>query len=212
MKFALPVKSVKAIVKKEIRKNEEIKELHIDSTAAPTLGNWSGTIVQLSPVATGVGYNNKIGVNIRMTSVKLCWQASTSAAATTFIEKNSNIRVIIFQYHPLAATPPVPNTILESVANVYTMVSPYSLNNKYDYTVLYDAIVPLRTSDAAANNYVYREVLVTGNKFLKRDMHYAGASATIQTNGIYMLVITEVPNAGNIPGFLYHSTFRFTDA
>lgn len=218
-----PLRSVKAIVKKEIKKNTEIKQINYNATGNT---NWvDGTMgvsnfFQLTAVDQGNGANQRVGQFIDIKSLHLSYQISVNGGAITINEHNPVVRVLVVQYHPLTASNPNLLTFLEHSGDSYVTMSPYSQNNQYDYTILYDKTEILSDGCQSAGvlntggpTRVYRNIWITGKKFMKRDVQYALTSTTQAKNNIYVFFLwNQNATGGQPPGFQFHARLRYTDA
>lgn len=211
-----PLRSVKSIVKREIRRNEETKYYTNLFATDYAWNNYAPAI--LTNVPQGSAGNNRVGDKLYIRSLHLTVEWATHASAATFGEKNPLVRLIIFQWHPLfdsAGSAMTLINVLEHSADAFVIASPYSIINQKNFTVLYDKTIKLGHTDDNPNNRQITNVWITGKKFMQREIHYYPASSSKMTNGIYMAFVSEVGQlSGSVfpPTVLYHCRLRFTDA
>lgn len=204
------IKSVKRLISKEIRKNEETK--WIDNIYAAADINWTAanTFYDLTEVNAGATSSTRIGDRIRFKSLHFQLMINRgvtgSAAVPTFV------RVIIFQWHPDDATPPTPTSIITAIAEMQCVINPYVVNNTgrgAAFSVFHDKVHKL---DAYGPHGICQDFLLTGHKFLQREIHYNTGVVTGMNNIYMMLLSNQATSSTTGPTFTGRVRLRYTDS
>lgn len=196
----IPQKALQTAVSKALRKTEEVKNIDVTSTGLAV--SYAGTQVALIAVAQGQANGQRVGDNVRVRSahITLTWAI---ADATNIV------RCIVYQWHPLSTgSAPVPGSILEHTSDALAAISPYVVNNDGDYSILYDKTIQLSAVSRPAATV---DFWITGNKFLKRDVHYSAGSSSVQKNGLFLLFVSDSSAAAH-PQVIFHARMRYTDS
>ncbi len=192
-------KQVYKIVKKTIKKSEEVKMIdgYFD-TAVPQAG--VATDITAS-VVQGNTNHQRVGMWISPKSIRLCgtFKAATSAVAV--------VRLVVFKWQIDSATvPPVTAGLFEDSALTHDVFSPYK-HDVRQFVILYDKIFVLNTTTGGdpRNIKLFNVILRKG---LKTKVGYADGANT-GTNHLYFLVTTDV--AANQPISSLKWTMQYTD-
>lgn len=186
-------KPVKTYVKRQVRASEETYNLTTQATiAAGAAGtNYSGSIVNLQPIAQGDNINDRMGdvITPLKLSLKLDWNQLVAVTRTA-------VRAIVFR-SKLQANNTVPTvaSVLASVGSGFSTVSGYnsaSESNKL-YDILYDKTLAMDTVGTGQRKHQRINLI---KKINGRKIHYTGTgSADYGKGALFLLVISDQDTA-----------------
>jgi hypothetical protein len=183
----------------------EIKTITLASPPTQATVSFSGTVVELAPIAQGTAINQRVGDAVRLESIdyRQVWYANqTQAIATTG-------RSILFLDTMNTGTAPVPSDVLDASA-VGTAAAPFANFNipnlhMHRFKILFDRTFSLGITGNDAFNGDLREHVK-----LRSRLDFSGsASSTGLRNRLYLLFISDV-NANDIL-FTAQVNTNFTD-
>lgn len=188
-----------------MRKNEEVK--YLDTVSAASNITWTaGTTLQVALFGAGQGSTAILrnGDHARIKSIKVKGYVNVGTAPNV-------VRLILYQWHPMSSgTQPLPADILETTLTTGTINAPdsmYNVNNQGHYTILWDKRLVL-TTDEPVKMF---EINITSHKFLKRDVHWTAGSSSLQSNGLFLMGLSD-DSISAFPTSVFVSRVRFTDA
>jgi Satellite tobacco necrosis virus coat protein. len=161
----------------------------VDVAAAAALTSNVGVIGHLNPIAQGDGTSSRTGGNVLMTDLDLFiyWYGTAVNGGAA--------RLIVFcDKQQVLSTAPSVTTVLENA----TPYSHHKFINLARFSVLYDRVETLNTSDKIAN------IQKLKIKLQRQAIFGGSSSADIQRNGLYYLVICDVATAYQINSRLYY--------
>lgn len=197
---AITARSASLLVNRALRKIEEVKWIEFSATEAV---DYAGTAHHdITAIAQGSTVNTRVGDRMRFKSAHITMTVIPGDAVNVF-------RCIVYQWHPLSTgAAPVPSSVLTHTSDAYAAISPYTVNNENDYSILYDKTWNLNAYDMAQKTI---NIWIKSGKFLKRDIHYQTGSSTVHKNGIYLLLISDSSAAAH-PQAIWHVRTRWADS
>lgn len=172
-------------------------EKHALFLNASTTPDTNGTVICLNTLSQGDGEANRTGDSILSKMIHVNMKISINAAAS-----NSTVRVILFWYRQPAGATATVTLPLQAASNQ----SCYNHDTAKLYSVIYDKQYNLSISGQQE-----RSLMIT-RKFYQVHTTYngnAGTSADIETNALWMLLISD--EATDTPTCLWRSEFMFID-
>jgi len=183
--------------------NEIRKLINIETKLLTTTGNssslmdTSGFVIELSNLAQGLDYTNRVGDSIKMQRIDIRYRISQASAATrTFC------RVIVFRDLDGYGVKPAVTDVLESASEL----SMPKYLNKDRFSILHDEFSCLSIAGAAAE---VADFSIPHEGHIK----YLGTTAASASNGkgsLYMLIISNESGA-NVPTFAHNDRILYTD-
>lgn len=184
----------------------EKKTFTLTSPPVQSATNFSGTVVELAPIAQGTSLTTRVGdaVDVESLDYRQVWYANTSQTAPT------TGRSILFMDTMNTGTAPVPSDVLDSVA-LGTAAAPFANQNvpnahMHRFKILFDRTASL----GYGGNDAHSGLVSTHIKVNKRLDFSGSASTTGLRNRLYLLYISDV-NANDIL-FTAQCNTNFTDA
>lgn len=157
-------KAVRKVVKKEISKTVETKYVNVNVVSSVTT---TPVISFLNTVAQGTTDQTRVGDVIKITSI---WMRFLLTVGDTI----QFVRLILFQWHP--GTTPVAGDILQDTSNPTN--SPYNVDAKPSYRILWDRTFPMSTTGDTA----VRVITYNFRKAIRKTTFFAGSSTSAQEN------------------------------
>lgn len=192
---AVTKSQVKQMIKSTLKDVQELKIFIVQTSASVDYG---GTIVDMSSIAQGDSDITRDGDRIQVVEWSFRWVAYVGDVTNLF-------RVILFQYVPDSALgTPLVSYVIQTTGSTNSPISYRSIDYVKNVKILYDRTVSLDTYHPAVQS-----TPVTIKKFYDKQMQFTGA--TSRTNGLFMLVISDLAAATH-PSISYYSTIRFTDS
>lgn len=146
----------------------------------------SGAVTHLNAIATGDGDGSRTGNSIFQKWLSLKLQAVPNATAT----QNVLRCMIVIDRQQVGDTAPGVSDILDTANATYDWLAFLNKNQRGRFTVLYDKVMHLDTTDRGIVPFKI-------NIPLKLHSRYNGTNATdIQKNGLYFLAISDQPTNG----------------
>ncbi len=182
-------RSALKIAKKALsRSSGEFKVIDVSSVGF-AIPDGGGTVFQLTNVAQGdtIITRNANKTVVKMIEMKLMLKINASASS-------SQIRVILLKDKQTNGAVFAATEVLESVANILGLLSPYEVNNKQRFHIISDKVYVLNRPGVGA--VVDPARYVTLKRKLNMVMHYDGTNADItgpQTNSLALLLISNEP-------------------
>ena len=162
---------------------------------------FSGTVFSITSALTrGDLALNQFQGNIikpRMLRVRGSWGTN---------QTYSTVRTLVFQWKD--ATYPTASGILQFTSQVYSPYSPLLWENRRKIRVLYDMTHSLKPRVASGYDY---ESFDSGALINLADIQFAAGSASVQMNGLFVLVISD-DGAASYPFINYCVELVYTDA
>lgn len=202
-------KTVQIAVARQLRANNDL--MVADQNGGYANCTDAGSIVSAfnSLIRGDNGINNFSGNQLIPTSFRMKFSLQIPTLAAAF---NSVIRVMVVQWWD--ASVPTATGLLQSVGTTNSTLSPPSITNKDQMTVLHDRLYdinPPSGNGTATGPVIQSHSIYVPGKRLKRTKFNATSTA-IQDGGIYMLFISQTAAAGaNFPQFSYFSRVTYTD-
>lgn len=204
-------RAVKAIVKRAIRADQEIKHFNVipDQSYAPlavtnTMSGPGAVLTCLTNVTQGVGDSDRIGDTL--TPIRLNFRYTLNYGDTY-----NNVRVILFRWKPAAAISgafPNGNQILNvagmTVAENFPL-APYNRDLVDQYTILYDRTHTLNSVNSI--NAISKKVSL---KLSKKEIRFTAATSD-HSRGIWLFAISDSAGVPN-PGLIFTSELLYTDS
>lgn len=190
------------VVDTVVRRTTELKKLNTFFAHTWTAGNVSN-ITAVSQVPTGNTSVTKVGDQLMAKSLSYRYALQNQDTSVTASGINS-IRIIVFQWYPLATTVPLVTDVLET----NDALSDYRLSNRQLYKILLDItkpVVPL--ADSASHLGTVRV------KIPKRTSKLNFTTGTVQsTNSLYVLTLSVENGSGVHTDLLNNVTLYFYDS
>jgi len=189
-KVSAPVKSY---VKRAVLNQNETCNITTQATIAvgAAATNYTGSIVNLQPVAQGLNVNDRVENVITPVklSLKLDWDQLVAVTRTA-------VRTIVFRSKQQPNnTVPTTASVLASVGSGFATVSGYttaSVSNKL-YDILYDKTIVMDTVGDGQRKHQRISLI---KKINGRKIHYNGAGIADYGKGcLFMLIISDQPTA-----------------
>lgn len=181
--------TVKRYVKKQLSKIVEYKHLLANVSMNPPN---NGTVIGVINIPQGVSDQERIGDKITVKSIRLKYSLAIGDAT-------NYVRFIIFQWKQntvYTSAPTVPSILASVTPTIY---SQYNWDNRSNFQILYDRTHTLLSN--RPNVFVTRRINI---KYLAKQLQFVGGSATVGSNMIYCLAISDssaVPNPGILASF-----------
>lgn len=192
-------------MKKEERKNTELKFVDVVNATSPT---WSGTLItgDISAVGQGVGSSNRIGDVIRPRGLYFNCELVGNSSANSYNE----FRYVIFQWKiDSAYRTPTPGDILQLVGSDQTPHSPYNFLQRDNFRVIKDKHMII---DATVDNT--DKSTIAWKKYIKLDkikpIKYDASGGPTGINKIYIMLFSD--GLANVPTLKYYCRMTYTDA
>lgn len=183
---------------------KETQELHVDDvTQVSTEVLNSAQLTQLHEIDAGDGGGQRQGNEINLFDLEFKYIINPNTAAS---DPNDMVRVIIFRYLQPRGVTPVASTILENTG--YPMLSPYSKHYKNEFVVHYDRVHKAQSMVGGQSN-VYRKYIRLPKKCIQRYDSLTGPSTNVETNGLWLMLISNESNATEGPQVSFYSRLRF---
>jgi len=188
--------------------NVEEKKFEVDGTGTVTT---TPTVINLSNIAQGTDYNNRVGDSILTQDLEVRVVLSGNA-----IVNGHYGRVLIVRDKESQGTDPLLSDVLASISNY--MVAPANPLYRQRYNVLYDEVfsinnpVGLATAGTSTNYLPTRLVLPPYKRKQNQHIRYdstAGADASNLEGQLFLMLWSD--QASNGPTFAYASQLTFTD-
>jgi len=177
------------------------KEFAQSATTTPTQ-------LAISAVPQGSTDSTRDGDQINLQSLWLKFETYLQGTGGTN-DFTDQVRLVVYRYHPMSsATHPVPADVLQdlSVAQSATM-TPYTWDNRKDYTVLIDETWNLSGNGPSDFGKTFHLKWKTPGI----PAHFSAGSTTLQTNGIFALIMSDSLVATH-PQFNLWSRVVYSDA
>ncbi len=179
--------------------NVEIKNHDVQQTAIAIIN--SGSIIQLSNIASGDTTNTRDGAQVKMVGYDLNFQINQNVSATAM----TFVRVMLVQDKQTNQAIYAIGDLLEDTSDDDIITSPRNLDNKNRFTVLYDRIFVLSkngTNGAVVRKYVKKDVL------LRYDDSTPSIADLTQNSLSLVQISSEVTN---VPSITFFGRLRFID-
>jgi hypothetical protein len=177
------------------------KEYAQSATTTPTQ-------LAISAVPQGDTDSTRDGDQINLKSLWVKFETYLQGAGGTN-DFTDQIRLMIYRYHPMSSgSVPVPATVLQdlSVAQSATM-TPTTWDNRKDFTVVLDKTFNLSGNGPSDLGYTA--------KFVWKEpgipAHFSAGSTTLQTNGLFALIMSDSLVATH-PQFNLYTRVEYTDS
>ncbi len=190
--------------------NVEEKVWDVDGSGGTTITS-TPTVVNLSNIAQGTDYFNRIGDSILVQSMEFRAEVEGNAAAA-----NHSLRVLLVADRYQDGVDPSLGDVLQ--AGTSPLVQPYNVFTRQRFSILYDQlieinnVVGLATSGTSSSYYGLRmdipDMARKWNKHIKFDAS-AGADASNRENALFLMAVSS--NASNGPALKYTFRLTFTD-
>lgn len=212
-------KEVKKIIDEKLNEETEFKR-HYNSAANVGVSVAGGHyLTQLTEIPQGVRDYERIGEEVYLRGLDIRYMCKLIPDNTS--QPYVNMRVIIFQYKDKDSNP-IPGQMLNAqAANAgggYGTFSFPDSNFTDDYVILYDKTHTLEQGTPDATNFgqtgktvVFKERSVN-IKWAKRKIQYQVGSSTLNTNGIWLLVVSDQSASSTNPRFFFTSRTMYTDS
>lgn len=185
-------RSVKAMVNVEYK----FHDVKVTSAAQAT----SPTPIQLVNIAIGDSGSQRDGNQLKAVGIYLKYLWTIDASAT-----NTQVRVLLVHDKQTNGAIFTGADVLADVSAIDNIISPYNLDNKYRFRILYDRVHQMNNGGNQS---------VTAKKFIKLNekLRYDNAAAAISslTSSSYSLLIMS-SESSNYPLITLHSRLRFVD-
>lgn len=195
---------IRSTVKKEIMKTAESKVADRNNTAFNIDYNGSSSIFSLINVARGDGPDEFIGDEITLTKLRLKW-------AVQAIDQTNLIRCTIIQDVSGGGVPTV-GTLYESAGTVNTPLSPFNLNYRNTYKVLYDEFFATAGNTTSGNStntsHISGDISIPMWKL--RKISFQSSTNTVTAGGIYIVFVSDSSNISTPVG-QYYSRIYYKD-
>lgn len=199
---------VKNYVSKRIKNLGETKNITTQATlaAAGAGTNFSGSIINLQPIADGVNTNERIGAIIQPTKValKLDWNQVVG------VTRNA-VRAIVFRSKQQPNnTAPTVASVLASVGSGFATVSGYntaSESNKL-YDILYDKTLCQDVVGAGQRKHQRINLI---KKVNDRLIHYTGTGTADYGKGCLFLLVISDQDTATSPSLNYSLQIYYKD-
>jgi hypothetical protein len=179
----------------------DAKEYAQSATTTPTQ-------LAISAVPQGSTDSTRDGDQINLQSLWIKFETYLQGTGGTN-DFTDQVRLMIYRYHPMSTgAAPVPATVLQdlSVAQSATM-TPNSWDNRKDYTVLLDETFNL--SGNGPSDIGFSRVFKWKTPGIPA--HFSAGSTTLQTNGLFALIMSDSLVATH-PQFNFYSRLVYSDA
>jgi hypothetical protein len=190
--------------------NVEEKVHDVDGSAGVTVTS-GGSVINLSNIAQGTDYFNRVGDSILGQSMQLTAtiRGNTSTAS-------HRLRVLLVSDKEQNGTDPTFGELLQGGTSPITQ--PYNLFYEQRFNVLYDEVFVINNviglaTGGTSSGFIAEQLIAPSldrkwNKHVLYDAT-AAADASNRENALYLMLISD--DAANGPVFLYNFRFRFTD-
>lgn len=148
-------KAVRSEVKRELRKAIEAK--HQFGTLPQAAVEWGGFVGDLTPMAQGVTDNQRIGDEVRVSSIQLRGVVYNDGNGVT-VDAENTVRLIVFQWHLDSQTQaPGVSGILRptDLLTVAAPFAPWNETNRHQFRVLVDRQFTLSKNGPNAQGFRY---------------------------------------------------------
>lgn len=177
--------------------NVEVK--YHDTTGTTVAIPATGTIIGLSDMAQGDGIQNRDGDSVKLLN---------NVFRATLIEDTvsaygTQIRLILFRGKQENGSGFSATDILESA----TVISPKNYSERFRTKILMDKTYSLNASESSTTYQPTKQVNWV-NKLIGH-VEYATASTSIESGGLYLLMLSN--QTVNTPSINYHNRLTFTD-
>lgn len=162
-----------------------------EESVTPTSVSGTGSITEASDMIEGTSDNQRIGVVIHPTSLKIRCTMKLNAAATDTL-----VRMLVYRWVSEG------NTTLSEVLETATVNSFKSQNLRYQSEILYDRVFRLSTTEKP-------EIFLQKSIKLRKMICYPGGSNNANRNGIYIAFVSD--EAVNTPTITYTSRLFYRD-
>lgn len=209
-KKGAPIRTiVRQETKRVLRRELEVKQY--DGAIAQTSADYSGTgwpqSLTASPLAgtvitQGTGNTQYIGgkINPVLMQVDLVWETQSTSY--------NSVRTVIVQVR--GSTAPTAAQLLASVGNIRTPLSPYDINQRSRYTVLYDKRMTINNNNGTGQSARQLNIRIPKRKL--RPITFNNASGGNEDGGLFIYLYGDEPGASTPPNALYYSRLYFHDA
>jgi hypothetical protein len=119
------------------------------------------------------------------------------------------VRLVVYRYHPMSSgTVPVPATVLQDLSVAQSAVmTPFTWDNRKDYTVLLDHTFDLSGNGPSQVTKLFHVKWKTPGL----PAHFSAGSTTLQTNGLFAMVMSDSLVATH-PQWNFYSRVVYSDA
>lgn len=188
------------VIARGLKRIMNVEYKFFDNTVSQTAQATAPTIVQISLIDVGDTASSRDGDSIKVVGIYLNYMWSIDASAT-----QTQVRIMLVQDKQTNGAVYVNSNLLLDVTAVDNIISPYNLDNKYRFRVLYD-----RVHHLAANGIesVSVKKYITLNQIM-RFGGVAGTIADIRSNSFSVMVMST--EATNTPLVNIITRIRYVD-
>jgi len=190
------------VTKQDVRKmiksfaEAQIEDKYFVLNSGPTSIDFNGTVQDMMLISQGLSDLNRIGDEIRITSMSLNLQVIG-------VDATNLMRVVIFKWRP-ATVPSVASILSFGGGTANAPLSALNRDRSVDYKIYYDHTFALSTATNVSQAVSIKHIPLKG-------LCQYQAGTTSGTNHLYLLVISDsgaVPN----PSLQFMTRVNFTDA
>lgn len=190
----------KVWVKKQLNSRSEKK--FCDSTVTNTGVTTTGTTTYLSGIAQGNTAIQRIGDTVLYKSIRI--------KGTIIVGDTTNIlRLILFRWKAKTdiTLPTIANILQVGSGSAQGVFSPLINDLRDQFIVLHDKLYPVNTNGTASGTQHLFSIV----KKLNVKAEYITTNSTFQSNGLFLLAVTDSAVLPN-PGITWYSRISFIDS
>lgn len=188
-------KQVLALVRQELRRNEEPK--HFDVLSSGTAGIAGSSMLYLSSMAQGTTDITRVGDQVTLKHIEARWDAIYSDA-TNFM------RLVVFQWVGDAVSDvPAISSVLESTPYY---LSPYNWDQRRKFRILHDETWCLDATASPRTHLGHFKVGLKGSQ-----LQFLNASTNIEAGGLFAFFCSDSAAAAH-PSYDLYTRIAYTDA
>lgn len=201
-KKRIPYKVLKGAYKAYRYLNPEQK--YVDELLNAAAVSNTGTFKDMPAMTRGTAVSERMGDQIKMTSMYYKYNVSLGTAATINILR----LMVIIDKQPNGARP-LPGDILQNTGTNLICISPYNLANNKRFIILHDEQMSLVASATSQS--------ITGSFYKELDYHTryntgnTGNVADIETNNLLVYIVSNQTSVSSQPTINIYSRLRFVD-
>lgn len=183
----------------EIRKLINIEEKQLEFSQASVAFDTNGTVFPVSQIVQGLNYTERVGDSLKIQRIEFNYRVFKNASAT-----NSVVRILLVRDLDCQGATPAVADIIANTASGLAPLSPYKFLNRKRFSILYDNMSVVSTSDLA---FVDRMAMAHEGHIL-----YLGTAANAASQGKGSLFVVAVSDeATNTPTIQFTNRITFTD-
>lgn len=194
------VKAVRKIANKQINRIAELK--YKDSLATQQSMSYdSPTVSALTFPSQGDGNTSRDGDSIYLKSSQLRFYVERNSVSGS----DGTWRVMVVQWLENSGTAPTLSDILQDTSQYDSIHSPYLINGKKEFRVLYDA-----KGSVSENNGPDHTFRTANLKPRVRKIQFDAAAVTC-VGQLYVIYLSNQAAAGNTPSIYWYARHRYLD-